>query len=315
MPTCLRIFVILCVASCSLTVRAAGVDTSLEDWRDAARDRVLPVKVYAPRDAEAPMPVVILSHGLGGSREALRYLGEHWAEHGYFCVVLQHPGSDESLYRGRTAREAIANMKGAMTGEQLKLRCEDVSFAIDELTRRNADRASPWFGRLDLERVAIAGHSFGAYTTQFVCGQTGRLTDPRIKVGIALSPSPPRLGDAKAAFDTVRVPMSFWTGTADESIAQQDITAESRRGPFDAMSHADAYLVIIDGGTHMLFGGASRRGEPDAQQRNELALIQQGTTAFLDAYLRGDAAALDWLHNEQAAALGDCGTFEAKSAR
>jgi len=298
----------------ALFARAAELDTQREDWHDAARDRVVPVKVYAQRDADALLPIVILSHGLGGSREALAYLAEHWAAHGYFCVVLQHAGSDETLFKGLPLREGMANMQRAMTLEQLRDRCEDVSFAIDELARRNADNESPWFGRLDLDRIAMAGHSFGAVTAQHVCGQSGLLTEPRIKAGIALSPSPPGFGDAARAFDGVRVPMSFWTGTKDDSPMRPEVTPQSRRVPFDAMTRADAYLVVIDGGTHMLFGGAGRWSDPNAQQRADLALIQQGTTAFFDAYVKGDADALRWLATEQAAALGDRGTFEMKRA-
>lgn len=39
------------------------------DWRDARRDRAVPAKVYYAEGARGPMPVIIYSHGLGGSRE------------------------------------------------------------------------------------------------------------------------------------------------------------------------------------------------------------------------------------------------------
>ncbi len=308
-----------------IVARAADADvtTTREDWRDAARDRVVPVKIYAPTESKDPLPILVMSHGLGGSREALSYLGQYWAAHGYFCIVLQHAGSDESLYKGVPLREGIENLKAAMTLEQLQQRCRDVSFAIDELARLNADKTSPLFGRLDLDRIAMAGHSFGAVTTQFVCGEFAgaggnllRLDDPRIKAGIALSPSPPSIGDAKTAFAGIHIPMSFWTGTADTSPITPEMTAERRLEPFAAMSHADAYLVVIEGGTHMLFGGAARGlRSPTRQQQADLALIQQGTTAFLDAYLKGDADALHWLQTEQATALGDRGTFQMKQAQ
>src|ERR1700712_4732620 len=56
-------------------------------WHDAARNRDVPVKIYYPKtDAgkeSGRSPVIIFSHGLGGSREGYSYLGEHWASCGY----------------------------------------------------------------------------------------------------------------------------------------------------------------------------------------------------------------------------------------
>jgi predicted dienelactone hydrolase len=65
---------------------------------DAKRDRYLPVRVYLPAN-RTPAPVVLFSHGLGGTRNGSRFLGEHWAARGYVVVFLQHPGSDDSVWR------------------------------------------------------------------------------------------------------------------------------------------------------------------------------------------------------------------------
>ena len=48
---------------------------------DAARDRNIPLLVYLPTNT-APAPVVLFSHGLGGSRNGSAFLGEHWAARG-----------------------------------------------------------------------------------------------------------------------------------------------------------------------------------------------------------------------------------------
>ena len=71
------------------------VSTRLATWHDADRERDVPVKLYLPTEAEGRWPIVLFSHGLGGSREAAAYLGRHWAGHGYATVFLQHPGSDQ----------------------------------------------------------------------------------------------------------------------------------------------------------------------------------------------------------------------------
>src|SRR5512145_1597812 len=69
---------------------------------DTGRQRQIPVLVYLPAGTNAA-PVVLFSHGLGGNRQGSRYLGEHWAERGYVAVFLQHPGSDDSVWKGKAS--------------------------------------------------------------------------------------------------------------------------------------------------------------------------------------------------------------------
>ena len=72
------------------------------EWRDASRDRTIPVRIYYPAQGSGPFPVIVFSHGLGGSRDGYRYLGERWASRGYVSVHLQHPGSDKELLKSAT---------------------------------------------------------------------------------------------------------------------------------------------------------------------------------------------------------------------
>ena len=66
--------------------------------RDEQRNRDIPVRVYLPPGTGA-VPVVLFSHGLGGTREGSSFLGRHWAARGYVAVFLQHPGSDDSIWK------------------------------------------------------------------------------------------------------------------------------------------------------------------------------------------------------------------------
>src|ERR1700722_1072373 len=76
-----------------------AVQTVRYDWHDSKRDRDIPVKIYFPKTGEGPFPVIIFSHGLGGSREGYAYLGNHWASHGYISVHVQHLGSDSAVWQ------------------------------------------------------------------------------------------------------------------------------------------------------------------------------------------------------------------------
>lgn len=65
-----------------------------------SRERDVPIKIYLPASHD-PAPVVLFSHGLGGTRKGCVYLGRHWSARGYVAVFLQHPGSDASVWKDR----------------------------------------------------------------------------------------------------------------------------------------------------------------------------------------------------------------------
>src|SRR5262245_17123816 len=144
------------------------VETLSLEWHDDPRDRDVPVKIYLPKDVEKPAPVIIFSHGLGGSRNGYAYLGQQWASRGYVSVHLQHIGSDDSIFRGGEGAGGL--QKAAPNPMNSINRPKDVSSALNRLEQANKDDG-PLKGRLDLAHVGMAGHSFGAFTTMAVIGQ------------------------------------------------------------------------------------------------------------------------------------------------
>jgi predicted dienelactone hydrolase len=306
------------------------VETSLEDWRDNLRNRDLPVKLYLPAGEAAanagPLPVALFSHGLGGSREAAAYLGEHWASHGYACVFLQHPGSDTPTIKGNmeAGEEFMPAMRREASAMNMMQRASDVRFALDELERLNAaGSGSPLEGKLDLSRVAMSGHSFGSVTTLNVIGQRfvtprgremGR-TEERIKAAVILSPPPPRGGSAPS-YDKVAIPCLQMTGTLDVTpLDAPGAKASDRRAAFEQIHRADQYIITFEGGDHMIFSGRRLKSGPREKDEDFHRLINQSSTAFLDATLRGDARAKAWLDDQEAGfakTLGADGVFEAK---
>lgn len=278
----------------SLSVHAAAWAQTvlLQTWHDPARQRDIPVKIYLPADAE-PAPVALVSHGLGGTREAMRYLGEALSRAGYVAVHLQHPGSDDSVWRGEPASRRMTALRGAAGGAQFMDRCRDVAFALDHLAADAELRP-----RLDLDRVAMLGHSFGAVTTQAVCGQryagVAAFREPRIRCGVLLSPSVPERGDPADAFAGIDVPLLHLTGTRDDSAIGRT-TPDLRRVPFDSIDKAPQYLIIFEDADHMVFSGRSSTLRNRPRDDDWHAAIAEATTRFLDAHLRNDAAARAWL--------------------
>lgn len=276
---------------------------------DAARGRDIPIRIYLP-DAGVGAPVVLYSHGLGGSRETAGYLGRHWAKRGYVAVFLQHPGSDESLWKDRPLRDRLSALRSAANWENLKLRIEDAKAVLDELQRLNDLPDDALRGRLDLKRVGMSGHSFGAVTTQALAGQTypliGSLDDPRIKAAVIMSPSSPRRGsrDIGSPFAAVERPWLLMTGTEDLApIGDQDVA--SRLAVYEALPPGKKYELVLDGAQHSAFTERPLAEEPDARNPNHHKAILALSTAFWDAYLREDASASAWLDGDEPRRLLD----------
>lgn len=267
---------------------------------DDARRRELPLRVYLPI-ADVSAPVVLFSHGLGGSSKNNPYLGEHWASRGYVAVFMQHPGSDEEVWRDVPPGQRMAAMRKAASAANFLLRVNDVPAVIDQLARWNEDGEHPLGGRLDLEHIGMSGHSFGAVTTQAVSGQAPPIgknyTDPRIKAACAMSPSSPRRGGADAAsraFAAVRIPWLLLTGTKDESAIGGEEVA-SRLAVFPALPPGDKYELVLFDAEHSAFGDRALPGDRETRNPNHHRAILAITTAFWDAHLREDPRAKAWI--------------------
>ncbi len=267
---------------------------------DATRHRDLPLRIYLPTNT-APQPVVLFSHGLGGNREGSAFLGEHWAARGYVAVFLQHPGSDDSVWKDTARKDRMAAMKQAASLNNFFLRVQDVPAVLDQLAIWNTNKTNALAGRLDMKNIGMSGHSFGAVTTQGVSGQNfpleGRkLTDPRIKAAVIFSPSTPKSGSVEKAFGSVKIPWLLMTGTKDLSpIGGADM--KSRLGVYPALKSAPKYEIVLDKAEHSVFTDRALPGDQTQRNPNHHRVILSVSTAFWDAYLRGDAAALAWLND------------------
>lgn len=260
----------------------------------------VPLRVYLPATKSAA-PVVLFSHGLGGSREGNAFMGEHWATRGYVAVFLQHEGSDEAVWRDKPPGERMAAMRRAASARNLFSRVDDVRATIDAMERWNREAASPLAGRMDLDRIGMSGHSFGAVTTQAVSGQRIPLVaptrEPRIGAAMMFSPSVPRMGDAKRAFSGAAIPWMLMTGTHDTAMVANQ-AAESRLGVFPALPPGDKYELVLDHAEHSAFTDRALPGDREPRNPNHHRAILALSTAFWDAYLKRDAEARTWLEGD-----------------
>jgi predicted dienelactone hydrolase len=269
---------------------------------DSERKREIPLRIYLP-ETDGPAPVVLFSHGLGGTRNGCVYLGEHWAARGYVGVFLQHPGSDDSVWRDQPPAKRLGAMNDAASGRNFMLRVKDVPAVLDQLAEWNRTEEHALQGRLDMTRIGMSGHSFGAVTTQAVSGQAyGRreqtwFTDTRIRAAIAFSPSCPRKGDPETAFGSVAIPWMLMTGTHDTAHIG-DQTVESRLTVYPNLPPKDKYEVVLFEAEHSAFTDRALPGDTKQRNPNHHRAILALSTAFWDAYLKDDRKALQWLQGD-----------------
>jgi len=283
-----------------LAVNATFHPTHLDlTVHDAARERDIPLRVYLLTNT-APGPVILFSHGLGGSRTGSAFLGEHWAARGYVAVFLQHPGSDDSVWKDEPRQQRMRAMNQAASLDNFRLRVQDVPAVLNQLEIWNTDKTNGLAGRLDLKKVGMSGHSFGAVTSEAVSGETlpvggQQFTDPRIRAAIAFSPSSPKTGSAAKAFGSVKIPWMLMTGTKDVApIGDTDVA--SRLAVYPALHGAPKYEVVLHNAEHSVFTDRALPGDREPRNPNHHRVILALSTAFWDAYLRSDARALAWLN-------------------
>ena len=115
--------------------------------------------VLAPNSQKYPL--VLLSHGTGGSALGLAWLGRFLAARGYIVAALNH--------HGNTGAEPMPDPRGFLLWWE---RAKDVSAVLDKLLN------DPTFGpNIDRGRIGIAGFSLGGYTVLTVAG--GRIDKTR----------------------------------------------------------------------------------------------------------------------------------------
>ena len=259
---------------------------------DAGRDRNLGLKVFHPVGGEGLLPVVLFSHGLGGSQWGYAYLGRHLAAHGYISIHCTHPGSDWRLWDGKSFGAAMANLRKAQEDPAIwRERPRDLRFILDQFAVL-AEQAPALAGRLDSARVAVAGHSLGAYTALALAGLRPTLpegqvdlADARPRAFVAMSPQGSGGFQQPGAWAAITRPVLLLSGTEDEQpMGGSGHGLAWRMQAWDGIPEGVKSMLVLDGATHMAFAGGGMGEKPDAAK---MAAICLAVTAFLDARLVG----------------------------
>jgi predicted dienelactone hydrolase len=209
---------------------------------------ITPSIVYEPKAVKGCAPLALLSHGAGGSEErGLRYLGEALARDGWRAIALGHRESGLPVLRKDMRAEGFHDGIAALVtdADAYKARFMDIDAA---LKWSEAQCHAPY--------KVLAGHSMGAITVMLEAGARNKLgltTHGAFDAYVALSPEGPGIVFPTDAWQPIKAPMLLITGTKDKGL-DGDWTWRSQA--FDGLgSGACRWLAVLDGATHMNFGG------------------------------------------------------------
>jgi predicted dienelactone hydrolase len=296
----LRKTLVVLAAVCFAHTAWAETRTSKFVLQDLSRHRDIPLKVYYPSSTSpdfakasldksgAVSPVLLFSHGLGGSRDGYVYFGEGMAERGYVVILPTHEGSDKSLV-GRSKLVSLIRLKRALKNKDEQAeRPADISFLISHLA--DVEKKVPGL-KLDAARIGVAGHSYGASTVMLLAGavregdKPGAFFDSRIKAFVALSPQGIG-GDLKFgvhAWDGIQGPVLCMSGSEDRGAENQK--PEWRMDAFTHMTGTDKFHLLFEGADHLDFSDSQLGGKPSNGAVHRAML--ENVAAFFDFYLNG----------------------------
>lgn len=291
-------------------VGAYKVDEHAESWYDEGRQRPVDVRVYAPKPADGPLPAIMLSHGLGESRDSYGYLARFWASNGYVVCAMTHEGSDAVALEGLRAGD-----RSNLGRDHFTLRFEDQAFAIDRLLASDSPIVDP-------DRIGVAGHSMGSDTSYQAVGMMINLPggaqrhifrDPRAKaslgmgshIGSAVDPpdtpqsTPTKRAITSEAWDNITEPtMVFW-GTKDREFDEPLLSnPDARKFIYDAIPATHKYMADIVDLEHHAFTDTPPWYPGGPRDPRHHGWIRQITLGFFDAHVRGDGKALAWLKSD-----------------
>lgn len=214
---------------------------------------MVPVTVYAPAK-DSCRGVAVISPGAGGSERGLVYLGSGMASLGYLALVVGHQESGPAALR----RDVRGNgIRGGLNRLITTPSAYEGRFMDIEAAKQ---RATP---RCKATETVLLGHSMGAATVTIEAGAKNKLgVHGSTTVGVYVALSPQGVGSIfpNDAWREITSPVLMMTGTRDTELGAS--SWKVRSDPYENMPPGCKWLGVVDGATHMDFGGNGASQEP-----------------------------------------------------
>jgi predicted dienelactone hydrolase len=256
---------------------------------------------------QAMYPVIILRAGGGALSSDYTTLAEDLASHGYIVVSFDAPYRTviTAFPDGRVATRAAGGdfdrMPASTTTQHLATQLmsvwiADLKFVLDQLHELNANDPTGRFkGKLDLQKLGVAGHSLGGATAAQFCHD-----DPRCAAGIDIDGMP--FGDVIQ--DGLHQPFLFLMSDHSEESGSEPQTVEKNiESIYNYVPQGKRWGMTITGANHFTFSDQMFTKSPilifflrragvmgSLERRRGLAITGACVHMFFDVYLKGAPA-------------------------
>jgi dienelactone hydrolase len=258
----------------------------------------LEVRVSAPATG-GDLPVVVFSHGNGWNLDGYAPLTAFWASRGFVVVQPTHLDSRRNGF----------GFDHPVFPSIWTERIADLTRVLDQLDAVEA--AVPGLaGRVDRDRIAATGHSWGGQTAQALLGARivdeedhvgDDMSDGRVTAGVLFAATGLGGDDlhpfARANFPFMRPSFGELATPTLVVAGDHDQSRMSSRGPdwfTDAYTHSPGAtdLLTLHGAEHSLGGIVGYEvAETTDEDPERVAVVQRLSTAYLRTALRVDGAA------------------------
>jgi dienelactone hydrolase len=220
-------------------------------------------------------PVVAFSPGLGARGQWYQWIGEHLASHGYIVLIFTVPIP--------LIADTIQQEAGFVS-------------AFEFLEHENATSSSALFGRVNVGKRAVMGHSLGAASALAVA------TKVDVNAVVSFAPAPVL---EKSRLRAIMAPTQIQVGSFDCISGEK--TAASY---YNELTVAPRQLLTLNGANHLDFHDVNSLGYTAGNRADHPAtadtanftqrLSRRYFTAWLERFLKGDSSLEQYLFGKNA---------------
>jgi len=249
-----------------------------------------------PHIEGGPYPLLVFSHGYGGSGLGSVFFTEPLAALGWIVVAPDHHDRHtavrirsggmadyDSLGLLRHAQEITRS--GPNDREAYLYRLDEMKLVLDRILE------SEPFGKLiDRNKITVGGHSFGGFTALGLCGTIEERRDDRIKAVLLFSTGAGGYLFRESELAAVKVPSMYFLGEREKDQKRGSQTMAELADKIYRNLPPPKYLLEIRGANHFSFNNCFNNRAAHLSlcgAEEQFGVIRRYSIAFLEKHGAG----------------------------